>query len=487
MDMPHLRAFFTRLGLSTMLEDDTLALTLLYERHAMREKSRWAAYLAALPAAYDLPFYWSAAEVDALAGTGLHAIALRLQLLPYGRNNIVTSSRRPGVWLLSTGFGVASSMDGGDTWGWSSGGLGEVVTFRCHSHPATANWTFCGAGDLTGFILQDAGASPRALAVFAHEPTRWAVDFGHGAVWDSFEAGSRGLSFPGGFQLGEVLGQWITWPDPLAVPTSMAWVPGVNTSGVLHGIPLQWVGVLQAPDDARDVLLLTSAGDYSGTFRPWNASMPLGAYSGGIVRSRDGGRTWAHVAQQPPRGYTGTVWYDVSQLALDGGDVDARWWALAGAGLHLSRDRGESWGVGPLPLCAGAGFAANVARDAVGGAGAVWLLGAGACFGAGGALRRTADYGATWSTVGAFTLQYLAPLAVHASGRLALVATAAGDAVPHVHVTVDGGKTFLAVDDAAQGHYLAPGVSGLEWDAVDPSVLYVSTNGHSVVVVKLSA
>jgi hypothetical protein len=72
--MPHLRAFFARLRLGSMLEDDTLALTLLYERHAMREKSRWAAYLAALPAAYDLPCYWSPQEVDALAGTGLQAI-----------------------------------------------------------------------------------------------------------------------------------------------------------------------------------------------------------------------------------------------------------------------------------------------------------------------------------------------------------------------------------------------------------------------------
>jgi hypothetical protein len=409
------------------------------------------------------------------------------QLLPYGRNNIVTSSRRPGVWLLSTGFGVARSTDGGDTWGWSSAGLGEVVTFRCHSHPATANWTFCGAGDLTGFIIADAGASPKALAVFAHEPTRWAVDFGHGAAWDSFEAGSRGLSFAGGFQLGEVLGQWITWPDPLATPTTMAWVAGVNTTGALRGVPLQWVGVLQARDDPLDLLLLTSNGDYSGTFREWNASMPDAAYTGGIVRSRDGGRSWAHVAQQPPRGFTGTVWYDVMQLAADGGDADARWWALGGVGLHVSRDRGETWGA-PLPLCAGAAFAANVVADAAGGAGAVWLLGAGACFsGGGGALRRTRDFGRTWATVGAFAVPYLAPLAVHASGRVALVATAAGDALPHVHVSLDGGATWAPVDLAERGHYLAPGVSGLEWDAVDPSVLYVSTNGHSVVVVKFDA
>jgi len=408
------------------------------------------------------------------------------QLLPYGRNNVVTTSRDPGAWLVSTGFGVAVSRDEGDTFGWSSAGLGEVVTFRCHSHPATANWTFCGAGDLTGFIIADAGASPKALAVFAAEPTRWAVDFGHGAAWDSFEAGARGLSFPGGFQLGASLGQWVSWPDPLARPTTMSWVAGANSTGALGGLSLQWVGLLQSGDDPADLLLLTSSGDYSGEFRPWNASMPPAAYSGGLVRSRDGGKSWAHVAQQPPRGYAGTVWYDVAQLSLDGGDADARWWALAGVGLLLSRDRGETW-PGPLPLCAGAGFAASVAADssaASGGRGAVWIFGAGDCFAGGAALRHSSDFGRTWTTVGNFSAPYIAPLAAHASGRLALVAFSGADSAPHVHASLDGGASWTAVDLAERGHYLAPGVSGLEFDAVDPSVLYVSCNGHSVVVVK---
>jgi hypothetical protein len=407
------------------------------------------------------------------------------QLLPFGRNNIVISSRNPGVWLLSTGFGVASSTDEGDTWGWSSAGLGEVVTFRCHSHPTRANYTFCGAGDLTGFIITDGGVSSKALAVFAHEPTRWAVDFAHGAVWDSLDASSPGLSFPGGFQLGAALGQWITWPDPAASPTSMRWVAGVNSSGALHGLSLQWVAVLQSGDDPLDVLLLTSNGDYSGTFSEWNSSMPLAAYTGGLVRSRDGGATWAHVAAQPPSGFAGTVWYDVNQLALDGGDADARYWALAGVGLHVSHDRGETWGA-PLPLCAGAGFAANVVADpaaAARGESGVWLLGAGACFGAS-ALRHSRDLGQTWTEYGNFTVPFLAPVAAHASGRLAIVAFAAGDTTSHVHVSLDGALTWTPVDLAERGHYLGPGVSGLEWDAVDKTVLYISTNGHSVVVVK---
>ena len=56
-----------------------------------------------------------------------------------------------------------------------------------------------------------------------------------------------------------------------------------------------------------------------------------------------------------------------------------------------------------------------------------------------------------------------------------------------MHVSLDGAATWAPVDLAERGHYLAPGVSGLEWDAVDPTVLYVSTNGHSVVVVKFDA
>ena len=416
------------------------------------------------------------------------------QLLPYGRNNVVISRRSAaGAWLISTGFGVASSLDEGDTWGWSSAGLGEVVTFQCHSHPARANYTFCGVGDLTGFLITDAGASSRALAVFAHEPTRWAVDFAHGVVWHSFDAaGSAGLSFPGGFQQGGSLGQWIDWPAPAATPTSMTWLAGVNSSGVLHGLSLQWVSVLQSGDDPRDVLLLTSAGDYSGNFGPWNASMPLDAYTGGVVRSKDGGRSWAHVLQQPPRGYSGTVWYDVDQLSLDGGvgGKDVRYWALAGVGLHVSTDRGESWGA-PLPLCAGAGFAANVVADraaaARGDGGGVWLLGAGACFGGGRALQHSSDFGATWTVVGNFSVPFLAPLAAHASGRLAVAAFAAGAATPHVHVSLDGAESWTPVDLVERGHYLGSGVSGLEFDAVDPTVLYISTNGHSVVVVRFEA
>ena len=404
------------------------------------------------------------------------------QTITFGRNNLALTSRNPGAWLMSTGFGVAVSYDNGDNWGSASKGIGETVTFRCHSHPSRANWTFCGAGDLTGFIVNDGGVSGIGIAAFHEQPHYWTSDFGHGIAWGTGGA----LAFPGGTQLNGCLGQWITWDSPGAAPLNV--VAGVNTSGVLNGVPLQFVGVTQSPDDQLDLLLLSSSSDYSGNFYPW-AGTNLSAYTGGVVRSRDGGATWAHVTAQPESGWVGTVWDDVAQLSIDGGDASTRWWALAGRGLFLSRDRGETWGVLPT-ICGGqmTDFHASVVPDAVSGVGAVFVLAG--CSEQGSALVRTDNFGASFRPVGNFSVPpYDAwPMASHATGRLALLAFANGAPTAHVWVTINAtaeSPLWTAVDIAERGHYLGTGVSGLEWDAVDPAILYISTNGHGVVVIVL--
>lgn len=331
--------------------------------------------------AYDLPC-WQPAEGQP-------------QTITYGRNNIVVTSRNPGTWLMSTGFGVASSTDLGDNWGSASRGIGETVTFRCHSHPSRANWTFCGVGDLTGFVITDGGVSGVGIAAFHEQPHYWTSDFGHGAAW----MGANGLAFPGGTQLNGCLGQWITWPEPGAAP--LAVTAGVNTSGVLHGIPLQFVGVTQASDNPLDLLLLASSSDYSGRFYPWNHS-EMSSYTGGVVRSLDGGATWNHVTVQPASGWVGTVWDDFPQLSIDGGDADVRWWALAESGLYISRDRGETWAVTSTQLCAdAASFHASVVPDFRRGAGATFILAG--CVGGASSLMRTSNYGDSFTPVGNFT------------------------------------------------------------------------------------
>ena len=421
--------------------------------------------------------------------------AVWMQSLTFGRNNIVESSRRPGVWLISTGFGVAASTDQGDSWASSSQGIGQVVTFGCHSHPTHANATFCGVADLTGFLIEDAGVSSKAASVFHDLPVYWATDFAKGAAW---LGKGTGLSFAGGTQFWPSPGQWITWPAPGSppTPTSVTWTAGSNMSGALYDVPLMFVGLLQSADDPQDLLLMTAPISGSGTYLPWNASQPATSFTGGVVRSQDGGASWHHVAQQPPTGDVGTMWSERQQMSLDGGDVDARWWALWNVGVFVSRDRGETWGE-PLPYFSAAGLELVIKPDsstATGGSGCVFAAGvfeqAASQIKPGSALLHTCDWGATWTAVGNFTASYAMPtLATHASGRIAITAAAGTDpaAVAHVWVSIDSGASWTLVDDAARGEFLSPGVSGLEFDAVDPTVLYISTGGHSVVVVKLGA
>lgn len=74
-----------------------------------------------------------------------------------------------------------------------------------------------------------------------------------------------------------------------------------------------------------------------------------------------------------------------------------------------------------------------------------------------------------------------------------MLAFADGAPTAHIWVTIDvtaepPAWTAARVDVVErQGHYLGTGVSGLEWDAVDPNVLYISTNGHGVIVVALAS
>jgi photosystem II stability/assembly factor-like uncharacterized protein len=136
------------------------------------------------------------------------------------------------------------------------------------------------------------------------------------------------------------------------------------------------------------------------------------------------------------------------------------------------------------------------ANPATGGPGSVWVVTNTDAYGPGpgAALQHTRDFGATFQPVGNFTILNsnsnegwpYPVLAAHAAGHIALVALGPGDIAPHVWATLDSGATWVVVDDAAAGQYVTPGVTGLEWDAQEPSVLYVSTNGRSVIAVRLA-
>jgi hypothetical protein len=53
-----------------------------------------------------------------------------------------------------------------------------------------------------------------------------------------------------------------------------------------------------------------------------------------------------------------------------------------------------------------------------------------------------------------------------------------------VYVSLDGGLTFTAIDQPPFA--MASNVQGFEWDAMDPTTLYISTAGRSVAIVKFN-
>ena len=129
------------------------------------------------------------------------------------------------------------------------------------------------------------------------------------------------------------MGQWISWPG--APLSNVSYVPSASLPGVLRNVSIQLAGLLQAPDDPLDLLMLCGWGWYS-----WSNSTP---WDGGLARSTDGGASWHAPASQPPSGFVGIAYTDIGGLSLDGGDPDTRWWGMVNFGVYVSRDRGETW------------------------------------------------------------------------------------------------------------------------------------------------
>jgi photosystem II stability/assembly factor-like uncharacterized protein len=137
------------------------------------------------------------------------------------------------------------------------------------------------------------------------------------------------------------------------------------------------------------------------------------------------------------------------------------------------------------------------ANPTTGGSGSVWVLVNTDNYGPrpGQALQHTRDFGATFTPVGNFTVLNqnnnagwpYPTVASHKAGCVALTAMGPGDTSPHIWATLDSGATWTRVDNEAAGQYYTRGLTGLEWDAQDATVLYVSTNGRSVIAVKFDA
>lgn len=450
--------------------------------------------------------------------------------IPFGRSQVTESQLSPGTWILASGFGVLSSTDEGNTWAWASQGIGEVCMFTCHSHPTVANWTFCGAQDLTGFILYDVAAASAGdtgyIPMFNRERSYWEVDYAKGEpAWlDLTGTTSKGLRAAGTTQETN-LGQFMTWSDPSDPTSYISWVNSTAIPGINVWSP--FAELYQSPDNAQDLLIVAAnlwmENDKGGQQavdipRPRAASRLAAARAlmaaargaalavadgdagvqrlreklpkglPGIARSTDGGLTWHSVGNNtnsPPSGFVGSQFTDFNQLASDAGDPNSRWWAIGCDSLYISKDRGETWLQPPMPPMYG-WFVGQVVPDltSAGGAGHAFAL---VQQGNGQALRYTADWSTTWTTIGNFSLpgdpgDPWPRIDVHPSGRVAILAYGPGDTMTNVYVSMDRGATWTCITSAAAGTNIGGGVTGLHWDRTDPRKLYIPTGGRSVYV-----
>lgn len=185
--------------------------------------------------------------------------------VPFGRNKVLKSKLQPDRWILASGFGVLITYDEGDTWSWSSTGIGEVCMYECQRHPTLINYTFCGAMDLSGFIITDIGTQYGVnnegayySSIFNHESEYWNVDYARGVAWMDLtnDNPNVGLLTAGNAQLYGSIGQLIRWTNP--------WLSNVTftNSSVMDGIDTftEFTGLFQSLSNVSDILLLTGWG-----------------------------------------------------------------------------------------------------------------------------------------------------------------------------------------------------------------------------------
>ena len=212
---------------------------------------------------------------------------------------------------------------------------------------------------------------------------------------------------------------------------------------------------------------------------------PSGA-SGLIYASRDDGVTWAALANQPPatQGFARGLGRGIA-IAPGGQTI-----VLSDhyGGIYRTTDGGQTWTTPlPYPQSRPYGLAQDPQTPGT-------LLAAGYSLDASGAqhasIFRSADFGATWTTVTPAALNvgaYPTTLAIAIQpGTNTVFATyeatsaTTGNALAGVARSTDGGLTWAPVNTGLLPQFLAGSAAGgIVFDPATPSTIYLTTNGNA--------
>ncbi|MCC5804962.1 MAG: hypothetical protein JJU00_01420 [Opitutales bacterium] len=364
----------------------------------------------------------------------------------YGRNDLVEDPNEPGRWILTTGFGVETSVDGGATWTPASRGITEVVTFKPRFHPTDADRVYIPSGDLTGILIEDGGVSGRGRILRRDIPL-WPND-----AWNSIDIDWGSGGEPTWTVLGSYFNNNAQFSTSSDCGVSWTATPGGSALGGGSGLP-NWSPVIAA---------LTTGDEW------------LVALQQNVYRSTDGGASFSQVLTT---GFSGDSFSGYDNLQRGPGDV--RYFYRIFGGLHRSADAGASWN--PVSLD---GTFGTVVADPLQPSRLYAILYAFWPVEAEGSLLCSIDGGDTWTSLGDFTVLDTGNVSeyprVDARGdEIVVWAKRPGDTRRHIYYSNDSGSTWGRISRPGNRF---PDVNGLALDPHRPGVVWIATAGRTASV-----
>ena len=416
----------------TVLRDGRLVVSPMYRSMAISDDDGVSFRLMKTPAtAGQLPQWQKVGSQD----------------LEGGFNQLLQDSKNPERWYLTGGYGPARSDDGGKTWKYIVKGMGEVVSWKVAFHESDPDQFYFPIADHGLSVVTDGGKSGKSGGYIArHFP--WPDDnlsFAHVAFGSGLRIiapGGEAMKHRGRIYISNDKGA--TWekraPNGWAEKSGHTFVDGVVAK------------------DNPDELLLLMGGE-------------TGKGKGGLYRSTDAGVSFNQVTlpqetdgKEAGNEFTWNAWVD-----RDGGGTGRRYFLQRWFGLFRSNDRGVTWSkVKPTGLKGPASWFDGIVAtdDAV--AGKLWL-------GAVNGLWTSPDGGEQWARVGDFeVVNRLDAL----DGKLVVAGRRLGDEWDKIYYSGDDGVSW---DEVTRKGYRFPTVLAVAMDPHREGVIWISTNGRSVV------
>ncbi|MCC5849362.1 MAG: exo-alpha-sialidase [Verrucomicrobia bacterium] len=363
----------------------------------------------------------------------------------YGRNGMIQDPNDSNRWLMTTGFGIEVSTDGGATWTPASKGISMAVGFKTKFHPNDPDLVYVPTGDLTGVLLRDGGTSGRGDVLRRRIPL-WPND-----AWNSINIDWGQGENP----VWTVLGAYFNNNAQFTTSNDLgdSWTSTAGGSAGANGLP-NWSPVISS----------LQTGD------EWLVALQQNVY-----RSTDGGENFTEVFST---GFSGDTFSGYDNLQRGPGDT--RYFYRIFGGFYRSTDGGATWG-SPISLN---GTYGTVVADPENPSTLYAILYAFWPVGNGQSLQRSTDGGDTWQVLGDFTVldeggvsEY--PRIDALDGRIAVWAKRPGDTKRQIYYSDDGGDTWGRVTRPAMR---IPDVTGLALDPHRPGTVWISTAGRTATV-----